>query len=102
MLNEIGQARALSCPFDEELKAWLTEELEKHYRPSRFQDRGSDYMEVAICRHMLWLSRYGWTVLSRHDELTGRGVKIIADRTVIIGDGIEHNWNAGSLSHLLG
>lgn len=102
MLKESGQARALSSAFDEEFKAWLTEELAKHYRPSRFQDRGADYMEEAICRHLLWLSRYGWTALSRHDELTGRGVKILSDRTVIIGEPIEHNWNAGSLSHLLG
>lgn len=69
MLKEIGPARA----FDEEFKTWLTEELAKHYRPSRFQDRGADYMEEAICRHLLWLYRYGWTALSRHDELTGKG-----------------------------
>ena len=102
MLKEIIPAISLSYPFDEDLKAWLTEELAKHYRPSRFQDRGSEYMEMAIYRHMLWISRYGWTALSHHDELTGRGVKIMANKTVIIGDVVEHNWNVGSLSHLLG
>ena len=87
---------------EEEFAAWLSAELRKHYRPSRFHDRGGEYMAAAMARHMLHIEKLGWTGLSSHDEITGRGVVIHADGTVMLGSLIERNRTTGNLSHLLG
>lgn len=80
--------------------AWLVCELEKHYRPSRFKDRGSEYMKSAINSHIRRMSRVGWTALSSHDEITGRGVRINSDRSVNVGEVIDARQNTGVLTHL--
>ena len=87
---------------EEGFAAWLSAELRKHYRPSRFHSRGADYMAAAMARHMLHIEKFGWTGLSSHDEITGRGVVIHADGTVMLGSLIERNRATGNLSHLLG
>lgn len=87
---------------EEEFAAWLSAELRKHYRPSRFHSRGAEYMAAAMASHMSHMAKLGWTGLSLHDEITGRGVTIYADGAVILGDLIEQNRTTGNLSHLLG
>lgn len=59
-------------------------------------------MAAAMARHMLHIEKFGWTGLSSHDEITGRGVVIHADGTVMLGSLIERNRSTGNLSHLLG
>lgn len=81
---------------------WLRDELPNHYRPSRFKARGSDYMSSVISAHEKRMEMFGCTSLSHHDEITGRGVTLYIDRTVVLADIEDRGQHSQNLTHILG
>lgn len=83
-------------------RQWIRDEIPMHYRPSRFFDRGSDYMESAMLNHEKRMHELGYTLLSHHDEITGRGVAFYIDGTVVFEKKLERANSHQNLTHILG
>ena len=45
--------------------------IQKFGKPSRYEERGSEYMECVLQSHTRQLFAYGYTFISNHDSKTG-------------------------------
>lgn len=52
----------------------------RYYKPDRFIGRGKDYAAACIYSHKEDCDKYGYTLLSRHDNITGEVIKFIPPR----------------------
>ena len=50
----------------------LTEWITRTYKPERLSGRGADYELVVVKSHQEDLEKYGNTVISRHESVTGK------------------------------
>lgn len=48
--------------------------LDKYYRKDRYAGRGLDYANAVLQSHQESLSRFGHTLISRHDSILGQAV----------------------------
>lgn len=78
----------------------LFEILKNTYRPSRFQDRGSEYMDAVLKSKIKHLELYGKTFISHHDDISGRGVIIDSDLKVTQMERVERRSSDIRLTHI--
>lgn len=45
--------------------------LDKYTKPRSHRERGEDYVQIRIESHKEHLSKYGYTIITRHDSVTG-------------------------------
>ena len=82
------------------MKNELFEILKKTYRPSRFQDRGYDYMDAVLNGKIKDIELYGKTFISHHDDISGRGVIIDSNLTVTQMERVERRSSDSRLTHI--
>ena len=56
----------------------LEDFLQKYTKRARHEGRGQEYVEVRIQSHSKDLEKYGYTIISHHDSVTGEVVSYYA------------------------
>lgn len=49
----------------------------KYRKPERFTGRGAEYVKAIMESHYEDLEKYGYTSISRHDNITGKAIYFI-------------------------
>jgi len=63
--------------------------LKKYYRHDRYHGRGDDYASVVLASHKRDFTEQGYTIISRHESVTGEVVAYFGSRpTIRAADGI--------------
>ena len=52
----------------------LEDFLNRYYKSERFTERGNEYVQAVIASHKKDLNKYGYTIVSHHDNVTGKVV----------------------------
>jgi hypothetical protein len=52
----------------------IEEFLKKYGKYDRYEGRGKEYMDCCIKSHKEDLNKYGYTIISRHDGVTGKAI----------------------------
>lgn len=78
----------------------VTRFCENHYKPTRFTNRCSEYKTGVVNRIMNDFKFHGYSLISRHDERSGLGMRVYRNLSFEYFEYVEHRPNTGTLSHL--
>ena len=78
----------------------VTRFCEDHYKPTRFANRCGEYKRGVVNRILNDLKQYGHTLISHHDERSGRGLKMYRNLSFEHLKYVEYRSSTDTLSHL--